>query len=661
MTKRTVATLAQDYLLFGIETLEFDEILDMLKAADDLYFNEADSFLDDAEYDIARRYAQGLKPAHPFFVNSGSSVRTEGKIKLPHPMGSLDQIYEGGYEKWQRSNLLQREMMIIMDKLDGSSALIKFNGKFQAGYSKGDGIEGKDISRHLWRIHNVPEFIEEDREIYIRGEVIISPAKFDVLRTKIMRRQGKAYKNARNMVAGLMNSSSNDDIVYEYVDFVAYEIVDQMHMTKLQQFELLEKWGFQIVPYTAELRAEHLNDEVLTESLNARRSASHYELDGLVLEVNSTLARQRLNPTRDTLNPAYAVKYKVADASNLAIANVKGVEIAVSKDGYLKPRVNIEPVELVGVTVQYATAFNMKFIVDNQIGPGAKIKITRSGDVIPFILDTVETMPAASGITNEQYMNWIEGEMSKFGDWEWTDTGVDAVLLDAANNETVQFEQLVDFFTSIDVPALKEGNLKTLFDKGLKNPEDIIILSLAEMITVFGKSIGTKVFNGIREKFTNLPVYALMGSHSAFGRGIGVRKMKKLYESFKGDMSLCKSVAHVIAVDGFEHKTATKIANGYPKYQTFYEAVKSIVTLAPYEAPKSGGMNGEIVVFTGFRAPDMEKKIEEQGGKIGSGISGKTTILVAQDPNATSGKLDKARSLGVKVISVTELQVMLGS
>ena len=172
--------------------------------------------------------------------------------------------------------------------------------------------------------------------------------------------------------------------------------------------------------------------------------------------------------------------------------------------------------------------------------------------------------------------------------------------------------------------------------------------------------IGRKVFQGLRDKLTNIPLYELMGSHSAFGRGVGVRKMKKLYEAFDGDMTKCASVPNILVVEGFEQKTASKIAAGYPKFQEFLKKIKKYVTIAPYQSKKGGSMNGQTFVFTGFRSSELEKAIEDKGGKMGSAVSGKTTYLVAEDKDSKSGKAVKARALGVKVIGQADLIKMLG-
>lgn len=259
----------------------------------------------------------------------------------------------------------------------------------------------------------------------------------------------------------------------------------------------------------------------------------------------------------------------------------------------------------------------------------------------------------------KSYNEWFTAQLDAIGPWKWTETGVDAVLVYADTNDTVKYEQLKDFFATIDVPALKEGNLLTLFQAGFTKPEDIITLTEGELTSLIGKVIGKKIFAGIREKFTGIAPYTVMGAHPAFGRGVGVRKMKKLYEAFKGNMEMCRNVVNIIQVDGFDHKTASKIANGYDEYTKFIAGVEKYVTFEQYVAPAEGALSGQQFVFTGFRSKELEQQIEQQGGKIGSGVSNKTSFVVADDVNSSSGKAAKARELGVRVISVEQLKSML--
>lgn len=385
--------LAKEMFVLGsYEDFDVAKILEVLTAADELYFNDEDTFLEDSQYDALKMYAQRLAPADVYFTGVGSSVRG-GKVDLPFKMGSLNQVYQGDYAKWVAKHSLSAESLIISDKLDGASVMLVYgtDGKLQIAYSRGDGIQGADITRHVSKIHNVPQKIGNlsGETVTIRAENIISPASFAKINTGKLSRGGRIYKNPRNMVSGLMNSSENHPEVYKAIDTVVYEIVGST-LSKTDQLNRLEAWGFTVVDFTRTTGGAE-TDATLTTLLNARRSNSEYELDGIVIEIDSAATRARLKT--DELNPEYAVKFKVADASNLAVATVRNVEWNLSKDGYYKPRVQILPVDLVGVTITNLTGFNAKFIRDSRIGPGAKIQITRAGDVIPYILGVVEPMP----------------------------------------------------------------------------------------------------------------------------------------------------------------------------------------------------------------------------------------------------------------------------
>lgn len=641
----------QMFVLGSYEDFSISQILEVLTLADEVYYNEdlgiTSPFLEDEQYDALRQYAQRLAPSDVYFTGVGSAVRG-GKINLPFQLGSLNQAYIGGdFERWVDKYNLESEILILSDKLDGASAMYVYgvDGKLQIAYSRGDGVQGADITRHARKIHNVPDQIVNPtgKAITIRGEHIISPANFKLINTGKFSRGGRIYKNPRNMVSGLMNSSSNHDKVYEVIDLVVYEIIDSP-LSKHEQLQRLEEYGFTVVRYKA-VNADEQDEQTLTDFLVETRRTSKYELDGIVIDVDSASTRARLKTT--DLNPEFSVKFKVADASNLAIAECVNVEWNISKDGYYKPRVQIKPVNLVGVTISNLTGFNAKFIANNQIGPGAMLKITRSGDVIPFILDVVSPAPGGAMMPVDEFA-------------EWTENLVDLVVGDVNSNATVKFQRLVDFFASIDVPHLGEGALREMFDMGFETPESIIPLAADDVSRlVRSKSIGTKIHKGLREKFTNMHLADLMGSHAAFGRGVGKRKMRKLYDAFEGEMHYCGDIAAIEAVEGFDTKTAMKIVKGMVEFQAFLDATRGHITYAPYEAKKEGKLTGKTFVFTGFRSPDFEKRIADAGGVMGTTVSKNTTYLVTAEANSTSTKAVKARSIGVTVISQDELKAML--
>ena len=195
---------------------------------------------------------------------------------------------------------------------------------------------------------------------------------------------------------------------------------------------------------------------------------------------------------------------------------------------------------------------------------------------------------------------------------------------------------------------------------GFETPESIILLTQEDISSLVGSTImGKKIFTGLREKLTNIPMYKLMGAHPAFGRGVGIRKMKSLYEAFSGDWHLCSESDNIIPVAGFDIKTANKIVAGYQKFKDFVEDTNHVITTQQYVAPIEGKFTNKVVVFTGFRDGSLEKQVESAGGKMGSSVSSKTHIVVTNDPNGSSSKLAKARSLNIQILSISEFKDLL--
>lgn len=633
----------------GNNNLTVTEYVELLEAADHQYHNEQESFMTDSEYDALRATVQNLAPTHPYFIGVGSAVRG-GKVTLPFQMGSLNQVQIGDIEKWVSKNNLEDETVIVSDKMDGTSALIVYdeNGDPQIAYSRGNGYEGADISRHIFKISNVPPQIYTNESLIVRAEVEISEQSFKKLQT-IMSRSGKPYKTARNMTAGLMNSKTNPDIVYEHLSVIAYEVLD-FPGSKKEQLQKLEEVGFSVVPYSSYMKGRDLTDEKLADFLEMRKAHTDFAIDGIVIDVDSEKKRAEMNPTRDTLNPDYSIKYKVTDTSNYAETTVVEVEWNLSKHGYLKPRLILEPVTLVGVTVTHATGYNAKYIVDNNIGKGAIVAVSRMGDVVPNVVKVIKATNA--DLPDEEFT------------WTTNDKGenVDIIIIDHHNNSEVKVQQAIDFFMSIETPHLREGNIRKLAEHTSDDIiSDIIQMSQNQLVGIVGEN-GNKIYNGLHSRLNDIPLHVLAGSVPVFGRGVGKRKFKKLIKGLgikEAQEISSLTTSKIAAVDGFEEKTAQKIVDGSQDFLKFITDNHDYINIAKEDAPTGNSMAGQKVVFTGFRDAELQVAVELAGGEMQSSVSGKTTMLVTKDPNSTSGKVQKARDKGVRIVGIEELKSML--
>jgi len=302
----------------------------------------------------------------------------------------------------------------------------------------------------------------------------------------------------------------------------------------------------------------------------------------------------------------------------------------------------------------------MKFISDNKIQPGCTIQITRSGDVIPFCLGVVD--PGPLNTTSPQtYEEWFHQNITdQLGDieYQWNDTKID--LVSTTTTDDVEIKKIVDFFATIKAPYLKKGNIIKLYNAGHTSIPNIILLSEAELLTTIGEN-GRKIFHGLRKALTDIPLYTLMGAWPNLGRGIGVRKIKKLYEHFGDELLDIRDANALISVESFQRKSAEKVVNGIQEFVDFLISIDTLVTLKKYDEQSSTNMRfeGQKICMTGFRDDELKSLIEAGGGTVQSGVSGTTTLVIEKDVTSTSGKIKKARDYGIKVLSVERFKTSI--
>lgn len=628
---------------------DISSIIKLLKECDDAYFNGADSPLSDFEYDTLKKKAFSIDPSNSYFVQIGSDVRG-GKIKLPYTMGSLNQIYEGEILDWINKYELKNKKIIATHKLDGVSCMLVYNnGKLSIAYSRGNGIEGADITRHVKHIPNVPTEVDAEY-LVVRAEIIMPNDAFTS-------NYSEEYKNPRNMVAGAMNRKQTDKSILDSLHVVAYEIVagsiagcsEYERETKTKTLRKLNELGFTVV-HSFEVTGSELTDVYLSEQLHNARSESIYELDGLVLTVDDHASMKRLSAS-SSLNPEHSVKYKVLDQNSIVETIVKDVHWEVSKSGYIKPRVEVFPVELFGTTVKFATGFNAKYIIDNSIGKGAKVKITKSGMVIPYLVDVV--VPASEPALPP----------AELGEWKLNETGVDAELIDK-ECETVVFKQVLDFFETYKIDLLREANLMQVWNtlpckKYDESICDICDLTESEWIRIIGAN-GSRIYSSIKNRLGNSKPETFFGACKYMGFGFGVRKAKALLsgiQDIKTDIEKL-TLQDIVSKDGFDTKTATAIVAGIPHALNLMNRLIEMGCLNFVVEQKTSELSDVNLVMTGFRDSDLQSTIESMGGKVSSGISKKTTHLLCLDTSSKSSKMQKASELGVTIMTPDEFRAM---
>lgn len=597
-----------------------DKLTEYLQIISDRYYNTSEPIVSDATFDALVDYLEKIDPTNAFLKHVGSP--SSESVRLPFHMGSLTKMTpeKNNIDAWKEA---YPGPYVISDKLDGESALI-FNDKM---YTRGNGIFGRDISFMLSYL-NIPKLPDG---LAIRGELIISKGNFEKLR--------ETMKNPRNAVIGLINAKKQDDRI-KLIDFVAYSVLHP-HYNTIDQFNVLHSIKMPCVTFKIE---SDISVDELYKYYVQRRHICPYEIDGIVI-INDKWRDV------DVLNgrPKYGFAFKAPLSEQITTAKVINVDWNVSRYNYIKPRVRIEPIELMGTTINYATAHNAKFIVENAIGPGAIIEIIRSGDVIPKIVRVIKP-------SSKPEMPSIQ--------YKWNDSGVDIIAIDRDISSTA--EKLLNTFKTLGIKHIGEETALKLVENGYTNIIKVMAGDPNKIKLIIGNKTTANMFNDIRQRLSSASMENLMIGSNCFERGLGIKKMTALLQNIpdiiEHEYEVDKLKVMIISIPGFAENTASKIIDGLPKFKRFFQKLNIIPVLpAPPTPPVSQvqSMNSKFlanVVVTGFRDADISQFIEGNGGKVSDGVTKKTTLLICLDESSTSQKVKKAKEYGIPILTKKEFK-----
>lgn len=623
-------TLSEIYDL--INSGKYKEATDELKNLNNFY-RSGDAKITDNEYDKLIETLKFADPDNELF-NSGviEEVNPDRKEKLQFPMFSLDKESEiQNIHRWlTNKGLPLSTLLVITAKYDGISILK--NELKTLAWSRGDGVYGETMHEHYKKIGDSCKPID----VFTIGEMIIPKPIFSS-RT-FYRENGKPFKNARNMIAGLKNSDSiSEDL--KYAKHVRYGFASEdFTKNKSEQIEFICK-NLTEIPYKI-VKASELDLNDLNELFI--EWGREYDIDGLVFDIEDKNIRKKLGRETNN-NPAYARAFKNpewAEAKETTILEIIG---DVSKQGYLKPVARLDPIELDGVTVSNVTLNNYKFVKDNNLGVGSVVKVKRSGGVIPKIVSVVKP----TGFK----MPHFEGY-----DVKWNDNGVELIVEGTKDQE---IKKNIAFFEILGAENVSEGIINQLYENGYDSIKSILSMNISdfEKLDKFGKRKAEIVYNSIKKSITNVNLSKLMHASNMFS-GLGSKKLELVcHFETKPD------VVDVMNIDGFSLISANYFIDGYDKFYEWLNTVPQI-TIESKEAKKINLVGDDLinmaVVFTGVRRPDLMSIIESRGGKELSPISKNTTHLICKDKNSSSSKMKKASDLEVTIWDVQDLENFLG-
>ena len=628
--------LLKDYQKF-IDTQPLNILIEVAKYAAEQYYN-GEGVISDKLYDDLFDEIKKRDPKNDFLKKVGFEITGKNKVELPYYMGSMDKIKiseSDRLSKWQKK--FNKHDYVVMDKLDGISGLFVLKNGTKKLYTRGNGTIGQDIT-HL--INTIPSFkFSVSTDIVLRGELIISKKKWEKYTSQ--------FSNARNMVSGLVNSKKINTDIMKDIDFVTYEIMEP-RMRQSEQLKFLQKNKMTHVYYET-LDKSDLDFEMLDEILLDRREVSEYEIDGIIIMDDS------LHDYNGEGNPDFAFAFKDASEKQTADVIVKDVEWNVSKDGYLKPKLILEPTKLSGVIISNATAFNAKYIVDNKIGPSSVVKIIRSGDVIPHVLEVIKTAKVK--------MPSVE--------YKWNETNVDLIATGSKSDEQI-IKELTFFAEKMDIMNLSEGIITNFVENDIDDIFKIINVSkntLAELPSFKDKMVN-KIHENIQTAMEKASLIQFMNATNIFGHNFGHKRLEKIFVKygnnfikFMKDHTKDEIYNEVIKIDGFDDITASQFSNLIHDFIKVFEKIpnsyqKTIIKNSETKVV-SEKFKGKKFVFSGFRNKEWEDYITENGGELVSSVSKNTSYLVTTkkdyDEGSTS-KVIKAKEVGVTIVIKEEFE-----
>ncbi|MDB4507324.1 hypothetical protein N9064_00380 [bacterium] len=625
-----------------LETLNKSQIKKIIEDANSAYYNNV-AFMTDDEFDVIKEYFERKYPS----VNLGVGAKvTHNKVTLPYFMGSMNKLKPdtGAIERWKN---IYGGPYVLSTKMDGVSGLFVMKDGTKKLYTRGDGTVGQDISHFIPHL-KLPTI---GNNMAIRGEFIIK---------KNVPLKGPA----RNYVSGLMNRLTFNPADYSIVDFVCYEVIEPA-MRPSEQFEYLRRNAPYVVKHKL---VQSIDNSSLSALLLDWRSNYDYEIDGIIVTSNNIYERKRGNPE-------HSFAFKMVLSDQIVEAKVLDVEWSASKHGLLKPRVRIEDVYIGGVRISYATGFNAKFIMDNKIGVGAVVKLIRSGDVIPHIMSVVK--PAASAIMPA-------------GNYTWTSTGVDIMLVGMQQNETVQQKRVIDFFKKLKVKGAGPAVVAKIHQAGFMSVAEVATMSLNDYNAIFGSNskTGKKLYENVREALSGASLAEIINASNVLDKGFGLTRLEMIFEEYPRILSSSSVREKLIGLPGFSSKLADAFVSKIGEMNAFLVAIgrrgssgqqtqrgqKRQMAQKAQKAQKAQNAQfqelsnmmqsmsipkdlvGMNVLFTGIRNAEVEKMLKARGAKIANTFTNAITHLVAKDVTADTGKAKKAREKGIPILSMEEIK-----
>lgn len=648
------------------------------------YYVLDDPVISDAQYDVLFSALQKIEEKYPDLLTPDSPTqRVGGKPVKEFPearhlveMLSLDNTYsEADLKEFDRRvhDLLEGEPVeyVVEIKLDGAScALIYEDDLLVRGATRGDGVTGEDVTHNIKTIRSVPlraDFSAQGiRRIELRGEVIFPKKEFERLNKEREKDGLPLYANPRNTGAGTLRLQDPKEVARRRLDAFWYHVsftegkrLTRDIKTHVECLELLKAAGLKVEPNFEVCKS--IEDVMkLTAKWESRIRNLPYEADGLVIKVNSLEQQARLGATIH--HPRWAAAFKFQ--ANQAVTVIKDIVISVGRTGTLNPTAILEPVPIGGVTVSRMTLFNEEEIERKDVRIGDHVLVERAGEVIPHIV-RVET----SYRTGKERKFKMPEKCPSCGAPVFRDPEEVAIRCVNANCIAQLKERIVHYASrgAMDIEHLGYETVNHFADAGLlKDIADIYALKKEQIMDLerWAEKSAQNLIDAV-EASKQRDLWRLINGLGI--RMIGEKAAKLLAENVESIWDLKdRTIEQLSEIEGFGPERAGSV-------KEFFSVKDNVGLIAELEkagvniraakgAKKEGPLSGKTFVITGtlekYSRDEAQRRIEDLGGKAASSVSSKTAYVVAgENPGS---KLDKARKLGVPVLTEPEFEKLIG-
>ncbi len=662
---------------------QLEHLREQIRSHEHKYFVEDKPQISDAEFDALVNELRQLEAEHPDLITPDSPTQRvggkprEGFLQIPHstPMQSLDNAYSEeellDFDRRVREGLGRESVEYVAElKLDGMSMAVRYkDGVLGKAVTRGDGSIGEDVTENARTIRSLPLKISPDDmkkaglrgEFEVRGEVLLGRKAFERINDEREESGLPRFANPRNAAAGSIRILEPGIVAERHLDYFPYLLLADGRVPFAEHWETLEnlrRLGLK-VNRNRKKCCDMQEAIAYCAEWESKRDKLPYEIDGVVIKVNSIPLQQELGSTARA--PRWAIAYKYA--AQQATTRVERIEIQVGRTGALTPVAHLTPVPLGGVTVQRATLHNEDEIRRLGLRIGDTVVIERGGDVIPKVvrvdLEAREKageefqMPDACPVCKGHVMR-AEGAVA----WRCMNANCPAQLKESilhfAGRKAINIdglgEALVDqlvenkFLQNVaDLYQLKQEQLEALDRMGKKSAENL----LREIDRSRGSSLDRLIFSlGIR--FVGERTAKLLAGHF----GSLDQMMTASQEELEGIFEVGPKVAASIRAF-FEEQANRRMVERLRKEKLSFE-------MTGFQ-PRSNTLAGKTFVLTGtlehVTRDEARRRIEQAGGRVTGTVSKKTDYVVAgADPGS---KLEKARELGVPIIHEQELDALL--